>query len=477
MGTRTIVQARRGAVLLGAIAAAVVGACSSDSSEERLRAKGLAEGCMLNTDCAKGLVCIFTRCHIACRDDSDCVDPLRCMKGDDGAQFCQLQDEVSCDDRNECPLPQVCAVDRECRNECDTAADCVTGQVCVETGQCASPSPGKDVLNSAGNLVPFGVGQAGQQGAGAMGSGGSSGTGSGGTSSASAGSGGANNGGTSSGGTSSAGSSGAASGGASGSGPVGSELEPNDTRDDPDPYTAGDTIAGIAEADPDFFKVTTPAGSDAGGFFEISVEDVGQGTIYVEVISDADRGRIFQHYTNSLGASYYGYFSAAPNESYYLVVTRKAGTVPVAYTLNAAYTEVADTFERNDRQTQAKVLSTGQTHEAYFFTGFRSSNIVLAEYEDWYAVTLNAGAFTVVLDPASSTDARVELYAVGGARIAGALQNMDGAVVEVTGSIVDPGTYYLKAQPYHLPQAQGQLALGGQEPEHLTVPYTIEVSQ
>ncbi len=81
---------------------------------------------------SRPLLCAFERCHVACNEDRDCPDELRCVLGSgDGVNVCQLPDEVDCDGDKDCAGDQVCGVDEECRDQCDRDGDCVDGQICA----------------------------------------------------------------------------------------------------------------------------------------------------------------------------------------------------------------------------------------------------------------------------------------------------------------------------------------------------------
>ena len=60
------------------------------------RPKGLAEGCIINTDCSSPLVCAFRKCHQACTSSRDCEPGQRCMASDRPFHVCQLPDERLC---------------------------------------------------------------------------------------------------------------------------------------------------------------------------------------------------------------------------------------------------------------------------------------------------------------------------------------------------------------------------------------------
>src|SRR5260221_2345477 len=97
----------RGAALVAGIGAWLFAiACSSSDPSHA----ALAEGCLLNTDCASPLVCAFRRCHTACESTRDCPAPERCVAGDKPFHVCQLSQEKSCSYNSQCPTGMVCGV-------------------------------------------------------------------------------------------------------------------------------------------------------------------------------------------------------------------------------------------------------------------------------------------------------------------------------------------------------------------------------
>lgn len=121
------------------VAAITLGGCDE---EEPSVLSLLSGGCLLNSDCDEGLVCVFERCHIECNDSSDCpLDDegvrLRCVVGERAEHVCQLPDEATCSYHSECPGQQICGPDGRCRDQCQDDRDCVGAQICVPEGACA----------------------------------------------------------------------------------------------------------------------------------------------------------------------------------------------------------------------------------------------------------------------------------------------------------------------------------------------------
>lgn len=121
--------------VLGAWVLCSVPACSSDEADAIRRAK-LAEGCALNSDCTKPLVCAFRSCHIECQDQRDCPAGQLCVPSDQPFKVCLLPEERDCETDNDCPPKLVCWNDGTCRLECIGDSDCIPDQKCV-SGVCA----------------------------------------------------------------------------------------------------------------------------------------------------------------------------------------------------------------------------------------------------------------------------------------------------------------------------------------------------
>lgn len=116
------------------------GGCSADDAPAGPGAgHALAEGCLINSDCASPLVCAFRRCHTQCKVARDCNAPERCVASDRPFNVCQQELEQPCTRNSDCPELQICANDQQCRDACQTDRDCVLGQVCVSRA-CAVPS-------------------------------------------------------------------------------------------------------------------------------------------------------------------------------------------------------------------------------------------------------------------------------------------------------------------------------------------------
>lgn len=140
-----------GLAVLATLALGLRGALGC-STEAKALARSLAEGCLLSSDCADGLVCSFRVCHLPCVTSKDCPAAAgggapRCVVADKPARVCQLDDERACERGADCPAGLVCAVDAQCHSRCSTHRDCLADQRCAG-GACADV----DELDAEGRL-------------------------------------------------------------------------------------------------------------------------------------------------------------------------------------------------------------------------------------------------------------------------------------------------------------------------------------
>jgi hypothetical protein len=122
----------------------------------------ITQDCSLNSDCNSPLVCVFQRCHSACRTSYDCPLPQRCVPSgvDAGTSgVCQLDYESTCIDRT-CVGDLVCGVDQRCRAPCVSSASCILGQTCsVAAGAsaCVDPTAPADQMLLGGGGADAGL--------------------------------------------------------------------------------------------------------------------------------------------------------------------------------------------------------------------------------------------------------------------------------------------------------------------------------
>jgi hypothetical protein len=293
---------------------------------------------------------------------------------------------------------------------------------------------------------------------------------------------GADGGGAGSGGSGGAGAD--AAGGTGGGGTMACgipEMEPNDSRDKAVPYTVGAAAVGClgTEDDLDFYEMTAPA-DPAGGYYQGSLTDVGDGTVSVKVYSATDNSEILgSAYTTTAGASVFFYWAAAPGEKYRLSVTGFGGwSKAFKYTLKASYTKVSDTFEPNDTRDASKPLTLGTPVMAFFFSGFRGKDIKPEEYQDWYSVTLAAGMASLKLENVPmNVLPQIKLYDAAGGMVS-LDQNYNttaGGSILTKAMIPAAGMHRVVVDVFSVPpEASGKAMM---VPDSFTHPYTLTVSQ
>src|SRR5215468_8984132 len=94
------------ACAVGAMLAGIGVACGG--SEDSVARAKLAEGCLVNSDCASPLVCAFKTCHDKCSTSRDCPDGELCVQSDKPFHVCQLKTEATCKTNGDCPGSQIC---------------------------------------------------------------------------------------------------------------------------------------------------------------------------------------------------------------------------------------------------------------------------------------------------------------------------------------------------------------------------------
>jgi hypothetical protein len=454
------------------LASLLLAACGSSKKEQMDVAK-LAEPCSINSNCDSPLVCVFSHCHEQCEADRDCAAKERCIKGVNG-HVCQLTAETKCTRDHDCSGDQLCGVDGQCRDACKTVDDCSGGQICAKSGECASTDPGKDTVDSDGNIVVVDSGSAGMGGAaGKSGTGGTAGKSGAGGSAGKSGAGGAAGGGS--------GGSGGAAGGAGMSGdPCGAETQPNEDRDHASALDLNTDIKFCLQnkTDVDFYEFKAPAEPAQGGYFVVKVTQVGTtGGVDVIAQSAADNGNI-QESDGSSGVSVFFWFNAKAGATFRLSVdVYTGGASAIPYTLRVDYKGVPDDNEPNDLRAQATPMTFGTPIHGYLFAGFENSTSVAdAAWEDWFKVTLDGTPVQIALtDIASDIGASVDLYDTNGVPKDSKSETQGASVVWSPSSdlTATPGDYYLKVNQYTGGYTK---ATGATVPAYLSQPYTLNVT-
>lgn len=488
---------------VGTLLFAMYPACG-DSTKERLRAARLSDDCSLDSECKRTdpkLVCKFGHCHQECNGDEDCRQYQgRCVQ----PGICQLVDEISCEgDDSKCTeggRTQTCAEDGECRDACKREPDCINGLECSESGFCARPQE----LDENGELiVSTGGSSGGSDSGGGGGSGGSSsasvdaggtsaqggsaqggnggngnegGDAAGGTDSGGAGGTVGGSGGTASGAGGSGGGSGGSTGGSAGAGPT-TETESNDNANEPTALSNDVELSGtvLDEDDLDYFEVAAPD-DVTGGYFKISVVDVGDCLLKLEVRL-ADNSERVSTKSGDKRAWLYSYFAAAPNQKYLVLVQRGSGNdFPCDYKVVAHYQRVDDTFEPNDTLGTAKRVNLDEPIQAYLFAGYESVPIPKEDFHDWYEVKLEAGDISVELsDIPVLTSTELSLYGPSGDGTLRQQTSVDEPGNGFTHPIAEDGTYFIRVGHGTLAPTMNDDSLAALH--HFTEPYTLLVTQ
>jgi hypothetical protein len=283
----------------------------------------------------------------------------------------------------------------------------------------------------------------------------------------------------------SGGAGGAAGGGAN---PCGiTEMEPNNTRDNPTAYTAGAAVVACigSDTDVDFYELTAPMADVAGGYYQAGLTDVGaDGMLDVKVYTASDNSAVVENtYTIDKGGSLFFYWAAAPGQKYRIAVSNfVAAGKPFKYTLKATYNKVNDTFEPNDTPETAKPLTLATPVMGYLYTGFKAKDIDAKEYEDWFSFTLAAGMVSIKLENVPTNIAgQVKLRDPTGSEVflmpAGYNTTMGGSVI-ATGMIMAAGAHKLVVNPCVMQGDEGGKAMNATMiPDNFTRAYKLTVSQ
>jgi hypothetical protein len=435
----------------------VVGAVGCGGAKKALP----GSGCVLNSDCNDGLSCTDMRCHVMCREAIDCGAGQLCA-GPPGAGICLLPDEETCGLNSDCKLGLFCAIDLTCRTQCVNERDCPTAtqkcvpsEVDVMTNVCAEPADldDDDTLKPAadGGATPdddAGVDASGSD-AGADGVVGP---------------------------VADAGQSGDA-------GEVVGESEPNEDREHATPYTPGTTVLGATGSaeDVDFYETVVPAGDLAGGYYQASITDVGEGRVKAIVYTASDDRIIHQASSPTNRGSLFFYWAAAREQKYRIEVNRAGSfAAPYKYALEIRYTRVNDAFEPNDNSdgSSPKQITLGMPITAYFFTGFKQMVIDADDYQDWFVVDLPAGMTTVRIDNVTGWRPQFDMIDAMGNPFSAArkVASAAGASIEHAFMVTTPGMYRAVIQGYAsqpIDEADSEMTV----PDNFTKPYTLTISQ
>jgi hypothetical protein len=229
----------------------------------------------------------------------------------------------------------------------------------------------------------------------------------------------------------------------------------------------------------DYYEVVAPATDPSGGYFQASVTGVGSGGVAAQVYSAFDNGMLLLADGAPAGQSTFFFWAARPGEHYRVRLYLAGALVPTyAYTFKASYTRIDDPFEPNDNSDAPASLTLGTEISAYFFAGYNSSSPPVPD-QDWYAVTLAAGATTLTIRSVPH-DLRMQfqVYDDKFSQIAatGSPGNNGGAGLDGAFTIVKPGTYRIGISAFSF--VAGSVASRGTTlPDSFSRAYTLKVTQ
>lgn len=257
------------------------------------------------------------------------------------------------------------------------------------------------------------------------------------------------------------------------------EPEPNENRDQAAALTLGADRAACSasETDQDWFEFSAAMGD---GHYRLALSGVGDGTVSATVYAKSDNGEVATVDGDAAGKSVTLFFSAKAGQTFRVNVTGAAENSEVPafkYTVNAAFTPVADAFEPNDSRDTATALTLGTAVNASFLAGHAAgAPIPETAYDDWYRVTLVAGQrLDVALENvATNVPPMVVVYAPDQSEYASESRSTDGQSLlwTATDAITTAGQYWLKVSPAGAVE-EAAPAL----PDHFTRQYKLTVKQ
>jgi hypothetical protein len=120
---------------LPAVLGAVIASASCSSTPPPA---GVAQGCVLDSDCTGQLVCKFGLCHEACSTSKDCMGATCLLPGE-----CELPQEKMCSSTLPCVTGLTCAND-VCRSACSPTAKSGSSEACLSGQSCVSVPKSSD---------------------------------------------------------------------------------------------------------------------------------------------------------------------------------------------------------------------------------------------------------------------------------------------------------------------------------------------
>jgi hypothetical protein len=249
--------------------------------------------------------------------------------------------------------------------------------------------------------------------------------------------------------------------------------EPNDVK--PEPYTPEQAVQGClpAEGDADYYELFPPAGETAQGWGELSVTDVGAGTVTAlisEVGSDGmvSLGEVVKSATVNAGEPKFVYWKRKAGQRYAFSI-RGGNFDPFTYRAKA----VLKSVEVNDEPYGGIPvrLEVGVPSTAFFYASYKGGQFGDEVDDDHYVINLKPGVVRILIeDIPSDVTLDWDLSGVGGNRV-------KGPVMDVTRSFsfTGPGDRMLKLLGWF--QYDRGSSATGEVPESFRKPYRITVTQ
>ena len=259
--------------------------------------------------------------------------------------------------------------------------------------------------------------------------------------------------------------------------------EPNDTRETATPvdvnrpYTRLCLSNADGTTDPsDFYLVTAP-NDVAGGYVTFTISNVGTtGNIEALATAVADGVQMVDVTGSNDGATVTGWFTVSPGAQYRLEVKRYPGAGETFdYDLELAYTKINDTYEPNNTRADAKTIALTNPVQASAAAFSANGALAASDGDDWYQVTLAAGAATVKLTnaPADFT-CDMQLFDSTNAAVANEVSGSGaGANCEIDATNVAAGVYTLDVRSYLTIDRAGS----GAPPPSIASDYTLAITQ
>jgi hypothetical protein len=253
------------------------------------------------------------------------------------------------------------------------------------------------------------------------------------------------------------------------------DQEPNDTSTQSTPLELGSVMAGCLDGDDeDHFAFRAPPVPASGGYVKLDFSNVDP-DLWLRVFGyvASNNLELQKVIAANDGAHLTVYWAVDPNTDYRFSVQPYVGHPQGAiYAFEATWNPIVDPFEPNQDRETAAPIAVDTPVEGYFNAEARSGSVA-----DWYSVELQSGPVRFDLtDPPSNVSSELSLFDSKGVRMLNEFTLTDGAELSVDRTLKEAGTYYVRVQPFSVPEGYR----GGTDttvPAHFVQPYTLTVSQ